>query len=341
MLWYHHNPCTLSLTCTSDTAYGLTDTGKATVAAILIGVGFVALGGTALLQGNGNRRKHTHLGANYQKDVLNFPDNNRVLKGVSNLLIEQDQKAARPVRQKRNTPISSFRYNRDGTISLKCRFSPELCQNQISALSRERRTPRGGNRLLSLYLKPPGSSIDNLKKAWGVYKPKGRVQKPGASKGKRLLSVSLKRKNPNAPQPKVPNNIYTRAFQRFSDDFQRNGHRALHRTRSNQRIARPRPRAQGRPRYRSRRAPVRRPIRNYRKRVGRTNPHGKEIFSLFLKKPVASRRVPLGGRYAPAKADLPLICKFQPKKCGAKGKKLFSIYYRGFKNVFPNAFPII
>merc|ERR1712038_953974 len=194
------------------------------------------------------------------------------------------------------------------------------------SLSRERRTPRGGNRLLSLYLKPPGSSIDNLKKAWGVYKPKGRVQKPGASKGKRLLSVSLKRKNPNAPQPKVPNNIYTRAFQRFSDDFQRNGHRALHRTRSNQRIARPGPRAQGRPRYRSRRAPVRRPIRNYRKRVGRTNPHGKEIFSLFLKKPVASRRVPLGGRYAPAKADLPLICKFQPKKCGAKGKKLFSIY---------------
>ena len=95
MLWYHHNPRTLSLTCTSDTAYGLTDTGKATVAAILIGVGFVALGGTALLQGNGNRRKQTHLGANYQKDVLNFPDNNRVLKGVSNLLIEQDQKAAR------------------------------------------------------------------------------------------------------------------------------------------------------------------------------------------------------------------------------------------------------
>ena len=52
MLWYHHNPRTLSLTCTSDTAYGLTDTGKATVAAILIRVGFVALGGTALLQGN-------------------------------------------------------------------------------------------------------------------------------------------------------------------------------------------------------------------------------------------------------------------------------------------------
>merc|ERR1712223_1768404 len=103
----------------SDRSYGLTDTGKATVAAILIGVGFVALGGTALLQGNGNRRKHTDLGANYKKDVLNFPDNNRVLQGVSNLFIVQDQKAARPVRQKRNAPISSFKYNRDGTISLK------------------------------------------------------------------------------------------------------------------------------------------------------------------------------------------------------------------------------
>merc|ERR1711983_259654 len=241
--------------------------------------------------------------------------NHRVLNGISNLHIENAQQVdSRPVREKRNAPISSYKYNRDGTISLKCRFSPELCKNEISVLSRERRTPRGGNRLLSLYLKPPGSSIDNLKKAWGVNKPKG----------------------------KVPNNIYTRAFQRFSEDVQRNGHRVVHRARSNQRIARPRPRAvQGRPRYRSRRAPVRRPVRNYRKRVGRTNQHGKEIFSLFLKKPVASRRVPLGGRYAPAKADLPLICKFQPKKCGAKGKKLFSIYYRGFKNVFPKAFPII
>jgi hypothetical protein len=302
----------------TDRSYGLTDTGKATVAAILIGVGFVALGGTALLQGNGNRRKHSHhLGSNYQKDVLNFPDNNQVLKGVSNLFFEHDQQVdARPVREKRDAPISSFR--------------------------RGRRTPRGGNRLLSLYLKPPGSSIDNLKKAWGVYKPKGRVQGSEASKGKRLLSVSLRKPNPNKPKAKVPNNIYTRAFQRFSEDVQRNGHRVVHRARSNQRIARPRPRAvQGRPRYRSRRAPVRRPVRSYRKRVGRTNKHGKEIFSLFLKKPVASRRVPLGGRYAPAKADLPLICKFQPKKCGAKGKKLFSIYYRGFKNVFPNAFPIV
>jgi len=243
--------------------------------------------------------------------------NNQVLKGVSNLFFEHDQQVdARPVREKRDAPISSFR--------------------------RGRRTPRGGNRLLSLYLKPPGSSIDNLKKAWGVYKPKGRVQGSEASKGKRLLSVSLRKPNPNKPKAKVPNNIYTRAFQRFSEDVQRNGHRVVHRARSNQRIARPRPRAvQGRPRYRSRRAPVRRPLRNYRKRVGRTNKHGKEIFSLFLKKPVASRRVPLGGRYAPAKADLPLICKFQPKKCGQKGKKLFSIYYRGFKNVFPNAFPIV
>ena len=332
----------MSLTCTSDVAYGLTDTGKATVAAILIGVGFVALGGTALLQGNGNRRKQSHLGSNYQKDVLNFPDNHRVLKGISNLHIENAQQVdSRPVREKRNAPISSYKYNRDGTISLKCRFSPELCKNEISALSRERRTPRGGNRLLSLYLKPPGSAIDNLKKNWGVYKPKGRVQNPGASKGKRLISLSLRRPNPNAVKPKVPNNIYTRAFQRFTDDVQRNGQKTVHRARANQRLGRPRPRVQGRPRYRNRRAPVRRPIRNYRKRVGRTNKKGKEIFSLFLKKPVASRRVPLGGRYAPAKADLPLICKFQPKKCGAKGKKLFSIYYRGFKNVFPKAFPII
>jgi len=304
----------------TDRSYGLTDTGKATVAAILIGVGFVALGGTALLQGNGNRRKHSHhLGSNYQKDVLNFPDNNRVLKGVSNLFFEHDEVDAQPLRQKREAPISSFR--------------------------RGRRTPRGGNRLLSLYLKPPGSSIDNLKKAWGVYKPpKGRVQGSSASKGKRLLSLTLRKPNPSTPKAKLPNNIYTRAFQRFSDDVQRNGHRVVHRARSNQRIARPRPRAvQGRPRYRSRRAPVRRPLgyRNYRKRVGRPQKHGKEIFSLFLKKPVASRRVPLGGRFAPAKADLPLICKFQPKKCGQKGKKLFSIHYRGFKNVFPNAFPIL
>ena len=338
----------MSLICTFDVAYGLTDTGKATVAAILIGVGFVALGGTALLQGNGNRRKHSHhLGSNYQKDVLNFPDNNRVLKGVSNLFFEHDQQVdAQPLREKREAPISSFRYNRDGTISLKCRFSPELCQNLSSSpSSRGRRTPRGGNRLLSLYLKPPGSAIDNLKKSWGVYKPpKGRVQGSSASKGKRLLSLTLRKPNPSTPKAKLPNNIYTRAFQRFSDDVQRNGHRAVHRARSNQRIARPRPRAvQGRPRYRSRRAPVRRPLgyRNYRKRVGRPQKHGKEIFSLFLKKPVASRRVPLGGRFAPAKADLPLICKFQPKKCGQKGKKLFSIHYRGFKNVFPNAFPIL
>merc|ERR1712226_1719290 len=246
--------------------------------------------------------------------------NNRVLKGVSNLFFEHDQQVdAQPLREKRDAPISSFRHGR--------------------------RTPRGGSRLLSLYLKPPGSAIDNLKKSWGVYKPpKGRVQGSSASKGKRLLSLTLRKPNPSTPKAKLPNNIYTRAFQRFSDDVQRNGHRAVHRARSNQRIARPRPRAvQGRPRYRSRRAPVRRPLgyRNYRKRVGRPQKHGKEIFSLFLKKPVASRRVPLGGRFAPAKADLPLICKFQPKKCGQKGKKLFSIHYRGFKNVFPNVFPIL
>ena len=36
----------------------MTDTGKATVAAILIGVGFLAFGGTALLNGGGiNQRR--------------------------------------------------------------------------------------------------------------------------------------------------------------------------------------------------------------------------------------------------------------------------------------------
>jgi len=322
----------------TDRSYGLTDTGKGVVAAILLGVGVIAFGGGALLNEQGGSRKQGYqLGTKYKNDVLNFPDTDqgRVVNAVNNLFFEDDEQLVdtRPyanIRHKRATPL---RYNRDGTISLRCKFNPESCRNNRF---RSRRTRRGGKRLLSLYLKPAGSwgsSIDNLRKSAGLRTPlKGRAQQ---SKGKRLISLSLKSPTAPKPKPRLPSNIYTRAFGRFANDVTRV------QPRPNQRIARPRPRAV-RPRrlrrpHRGRRAPAR-----PRPRQSRRTGKGKEVFSLYLKPPALKPRFIPGGRFAPARSeDVPLICKFQPKKCGSKGKKLFSIHVKKFKQLFPYAFPLI
>ena len=234
-----------------------------------------------------------------------------------------------------------MKYNRDGTISLLCRFSPKSCINGRST-TRGRRTRRGGKRLLSLYLKPSapwGASFSNLRRQVGL-----PVPREGQSKGKRLISLSLKGPRPT-PQPRLPNNVYTRAFTRFTDDVTR--------VRPNQRIARPRPRAV-RPRgvspkarairqrrrrlpHRGRRTPAR-PRYNKRRRQGK----GKEVFSLYLKPPAIKPRFIPGGRFAPPRSEnVPLICKFQPKLCGSRGKKIFSLHYKGFKTLFPHAFPLL
>merc|ERR1712113_897215 len=128
-------------------------------------------------------------------------------------------------------------------------------------------------------------------------------------------------KSPTAarPKPRLPSNLYTRAFGRFANDVTRV------QPRPNQRIARPRPRAV-------------RPSPRQSRRSGK----GKEVFSLYLKPPALKPRFIPGGRFAPARSeDVPLICKFQPKKCGSKGKKLFSIHVKKFKQLFPYAFPLI
>jgi len=308
----------------SERSYGLTDTGKSVVIAILIGVSALALG-PALLEGRGvNRRKHSPLHhSNYQKDVLNFPDNKQLINGISN---NYPQVASSPIttpgklRQKRTT--TPLRYNRDGTISIQCRFNPESCRN--------RRQRRDGKKLLSLYLKPPaaeGSAIDNLRQAWGI-KPKNRAR-PG-SKGKRLISLQWRKSpKPQKKVPRKPQGLYARAFQRFTDDI---SGRTRKRKIVNRRIARPRPRARRlRPRFRGRRAP---PRHLPQKRV---DPKGKEVFSLFLKPPAARPKFVRAGRYGAAKVDVPLICRFQPQLCGRKGLKLFSLHYKGFRKLFPYA----
>lgn len=266
--------------------------------------------------------------------------NDRIIQGISNVFFEHGPEPSRPIatsyklREKRSEPL---KYNRDGTISLKCRFSPESCRNGRST-TRGRRTRRGGKRLLSLYLKPSspwGSSFDNLRKSAGFSVPRGRTE----SKGKRLISLRLKSPRPT-PSPRLPNNLYTRAFTRFTDDVTR--------VRPNQRIARPRPRAvspkaravrqrQRRVRQphraRGRRTPARpRPRSHNRRRKAK----GKEVFSLFLRPPAIKPRFIPGGRFAPPRSeDVPLICKFQPKLCGSRGKKVFSLHYKGFKTLFP------
>ena len=307
-------------------AYGLTDTGKSVVIAILIGVSALALG-PALLEGRGiNRRKHSPLHhSNYQKDVLNFPDNKQLINGISN---NYPQVASSPIttpgklRQKRTT--TPLKYNRDGTISIRCRFNPESCRQN-------RRQRRDGKKLLSLYLKPPaaeGSALDNLRQAWGI-KPKNRAR-PG-SKGKRLISLKW-RESPKPNPLKVrrkPQGLYARAFQRFTDDITG---RSKKRKIVNRRIARPRPRPRRlRPRFRGRRAP---PRQLSQKRV---DPKGKEVFSLFLKPPAAKPKFVRAGRYGQAKVDVPLICRFQPQLCGRRGLKLFSLHYKGFRKLFPYA----
>merc|ERR1739848_906035 len=78
--------------------------------------------------------------------------NNALINGISN---NYPQVASSPIttpsklRQKRTT--TPLRYNRDGTISIQCRFNPESCRN--------RRQRRDGKKLLSLYLKPPMEKI--------------------------------------------------------------------------------------------------------------------------------------------------------------------------------------
>lgn len=334
----------------SNRSYGLTDTGKTVVAAILLGVGFVALGGGALLQGGGSRRKGYQLGSNYKKGVLNFPDNDRIVNGISNVFFEHDQLVdsgpevtSNNLREKRSTPL---KYNKDGTISLICRFSPELCSDS-RATRRGRRTRRGGKRLFSLYLKPSapwGASLDNLRKSAGISVPKSATSKN--TKGTRLVSLSLKSPPRPKPQPRLPSNLYTRAFTRFADDVtrpydQRPAGRIIGNQRRVKTNQRPRPRAvrpiRGRRPHRGRRTPPR-PRPKYRRRQGK----GKEVFSLFLKPPALKPKFIPGGRFAPPRSEnVPLICKFQPKLCGQRGKKIFSLHYKGFKTLFPYAFPLV
>jgi hypothetical protein len=291
-----------------------------------------SLGGTTLLDGD---RRNSQYEPSYQKEVSNLQQNNRVQQGIVNYNPPLAASSiANPSRQRTRRAAPRPRYNRDGTISLRCRYSPLTCRGQQN----RRRSRRGGQRLLSLYLKPPaedGSSLNNLfKKFHPGRRAPPRVRQLKQSKGKRILSISLKSPTPR-PVQKVPSTIYGRAFQRFTKDITPNFISPSKRT-TNRRISKPRPRG--------RRAPPRQRIPKRKARKGQ----GKEIFSLFLKPPGPKRQgINLPNPYfprqkqAPAKADIPLICRFQPAKCGRKGQKLFSIYYKGFKNVFPNAFPIL
>merc|ERR1712223_495836 len=280
--------------------------------AVVISVLVVSLVSLALAQGESETQLKES--ERYNKQLIN---------GISN---NYPQVASSPIttpsklRQKRT--ITPLRYNRDGTISIQCRFNPESCRN--------RRQRRDGKKLLSLYLKPPaaeGSAIDNLRQAWGI-KPKNRAR-PG-SKGKRLISLQWRKSpKPQKKVPRKPQGLYARAFQRFTDDI---SGRTRKRKIVNRRIARPRPRARRlRPRFRGRRAP---PRHLPQKRV---DPKGKEVFSLFLKPPAARPKFVRAGRYGAAKVDVPLICRFQPQLCGRKGLKLFSLHYKGFRKLFPYA----
>merc|ERR1712223_2280683 len=280
--------------------------------AVVISVLVVSLVSLALAQGESETQLKES--ERYNKQLIN---------GISN---NYPQVASSPIttpgklRQKRTT--TPLRYNRDGTISIQCRFNPESCRN--------RRQRRDGKKLLSLYLKPPaaeGSAIDNLRQAWGI-KPKNRAR-PG-SKGKRLISLQWRKSpKPKKVVPRKPQGLYARAFQRFTDDI---SGRTRKRKIVNRRIARPRPRARRlRPRFRGRRAP---PRHLPQKRV---DPKGKEVFSLFLKPPAARPKFVRAGRYGAAKVDVPLICRFQPQLCGRKGLKLFSLHYKGFRKLFPYA----
>jgi len=280
--------------------------------AVVISVLVVSLVSLALAQGESETQLKES--ERYNKQLIN---------GISN---NYPQVASSPIttpgklRQKRTT--TPLRYNRDGTISIQCRFNPESCRN--------RRQRRDGKKLLSLYLKPPaaeGSAIDNLRQAWGI-KPKNRAR-PG-SKGKRLISLQWRKSpKPQKKVPRKPQGLYARAFQRFTDDI---SGRTRKRKIVNRRIARPRPRARRlRPRFRGRRAP---PRHLPQKRV---DPKGKEVFSLFLKPPAARPKFVRAGRYGAAKVDVPLICRFQPQLCGRKGLKLFSLHYKGFRKLFPYA----
>jgi len=280
--------------------------------AVVISVLVVSLFSLALAQGESETQLKES--ERYNKQLIN---------GISN---NYPQVASSPIttpsklRQKRTT--TPLRYNRDGTISIQCRFNPESCRN--------RRQRRDGKKLLSLYLKPPaaeGSAIDNLRQAWGI-KPKNRAR-PG-SKGKRLISLQWRKSpKPQKKVPRKPQGLYARAFQRFTDDI---SGRTRKRKIVNRRIARPRPRARRlRPRFRGRRAP---PRHLPQKRV---DPKGKEVFSLFLKPPAARPKFVRAGRYGAAKVDVPLICRFQPQLCGRKGLKLFSLHYKGFRKLFPYA----
>merc|ERR1712001_819119 len=145
----------------------------------------------------------------------------------------------------------------------------------------------------------------------------------------------------------------TRAFTRFTDDFTRTdrnpglGIQDIGRIIGNQRRVRvnqrPRPRPgsvrtrSGRRSQRGRRTPPR-PRPNYRRRSGK----GKEVFSLYLKPSALKPKFIRGGRFAPPRSEtVPLICKFQPKKCGQRGKKIFSLHMKSFKTLFPYAFPLV
>merc|ERR1712223_1166367 len=280
--------------------------------AVVISVLVVSLVSLALAQGESETQLKES--ERYNKQLIN---------GISN---NYPQVASSPIttpgklRQKRTT--TPLRYNRDGTISIQCRFNPESCRN--------RRQRRDGKKLLSLHLKPPaaeGSAIDNLRQAWGI-KPKNRAR-PG-SKGKRLISLQWRKSpKPQKKVPRKPQGLYARAFQRFTDDI---SGRTRKRKIVNRRIARPRPRARRlRPRFRGRRAP---PRHLPQKRV---DPKGKEVFSLFLKPPAARPKFVRAGRYGAAKVDVPLICRFQPQLCGRRGLKLFSLHYKGFSKLFPYA----
>merc|ERR1712223_1400361 len=280
--------------------------------AVVISVLVVSLVSLALAQGESETQLKES--ERYNKQLIN---------GISN---NYPQVASSPIttpgklRQKRTT--TPLRYNRDGTISIQCRFNPESCRN--------RRQRRDGKKLLSLYLKPPaaeGSAIDNLRQAWGI-KPKNRAR-PGP-KGKSLISLQWRKSpKPQKKVPRKPQGLYARAFQRFTDDI---SGRTRKRKIVNRRIARPRPRARRlRPRFRGRRAP---PRHLPQKRV---DPKGKEVFSLFLKPPAARPKFVRAGRYGAAKVDVPLICRFQPQLCGRKGLKLFSLHYKGFRKLFPYA----
>ena len=124
----------------------MTDTGKATVAAILIGVGFLAFGGTALLNGGGiNQRRSSKAQPDIEKLRPELEIKPPVVQGARLPKLAFGPPKKKTEQRKRAAQPKALQYNRDGTISLRCRFTPTQCKKKDGR--------RRGKKLFSIYYK--------------------------------------------------------------------------------------------------------------------------------------------------------------------------------------------